>query len=78
MDRNRRRRQRSAHIPRGVHLTDTVVIDAKASRKLLDSGQQIDDATRLMLEDANRRRDGVMTFGELRRTVLKELTGKRR
>jgi hypothetical protein len=63
MDRNRRQRQRSAHSPRGVHLSDEVLIDADACRALLDSRQRIDAASRLMLETAVAHGDGVLTVG---------------
>jgi hypothetical protein len=51
-----------------------VRIDAAVCRAVLEGGQRIDAVSRLMLEIAIRHGDGVMTFGESKRAVLKELT----
>jgi hypothetical protein len=68
-----------AHKPGVPHLNDEVRvrIDAAACQRLLDSGQRIDDESRLMLEAAIRHGDGTTTIGELKRAVRKELTRTR-
>jgi hypothetical protein len=65
-----RRRQRSAHNPRGVHLTDEIVLDPSGCQAVLNSGQHLDPAQRLLLLVAIQSGDVVMTFADLRKRVL--------
>ena len=53
-NRNQRRRQRTLHIPRGVHNYDQITFDLAACRELLDGDQPMDEVERLLLELAVR------------------------